>query len=110
MELMLLRSFQRQILLQCKFVMQAAGEMNRGMDTQNVTYIFYAAQNLLNAAANISKALWGSGGEKAAARKPIRDSVGIGDDSPLRDVVMRNNYEHFDERLEKWWDEYPAHN
>ena len=58
---------------------------------------------MLNAGANISKAFWGSGGKLAVERKPLRDSIGIDDKSPLRAVTMRNNFEHFDERIDRWW-------
>jgi hypothetical protein len=30
--------------------------------------------------------------------------------SPLKNVTLRNHYEHFDERLDRWWKEYPSHN
>ena len=42
-------------------------------------------------------------------RRPLRDSIGVTDASPLRSVRMRNNFEHFDERLDRWWRESPAH-
>ena len=48
--------------------------------------LWYALQNLLVVAGNISKLLWGSRGpEGEAARKPLRDLAGVTDDSPLRD-------------------------
>ena len=109
MEHMLLRMFQRQVLLQCDFVLMAAIEFdvaNRATETQRV---FYVVQNILNAAANISKALWGSGGKLGEQRKPLRDSIGVSDDSPLHAVAMRNNYEHFDERLDDWWEKSQEH-
>jgi hypothetical protein len=110
MELMLLRTFQSQVALQCKFLLLAASEVNRAVRDRNTESAFYALQNLLNAGANISKALWGQSGKLENDRKPIRDSIGIGDDSPLRDVTMRNNFEHFDERLDRWWQQSTSHN
>ena len=61
MDLMLLRQFQRQVLLQCKYVLISASEANKALETRNVEGVFYALQNFLNAGANISKALWGGG-------------------------------------------------
>jgi hypothetical protein len=110
MDLMLLRIFQAQVALQCRFMMLAATEVNNGLQQHDVHYVFFALQNLLNAAANVSKALWGGGGKLSAERKPLRDSIGIGDDSPLRSVTMRNNFEHFDERLDRWWKDSARHN
>ena len=109
MDLMLLRVFQRQVGLQCRYLLLAAEDVNKGLQQQDIEYTFYALQNLLNAAANISKALWGTKGKRADARKELRDSIGIADDSPLRDPDMRNNFEHFDERLDKWWKDSSRH-
>ncbi|HEX3181285.1 MAG TPA: hypothetical protein VHR44_08530 [Beijerinckiaceae bacterium] len=88
----------------------AAREVNAALQQRDMDRLFYAIQNLLNAAANVSKALWGSGGKLAVGRQPLRDSIGIGDDSPLRNVTMRNNFEHFDERLDRWWKDSTHHN
>jgi len=110
MDLMLLRTFQRQVLKQCEFLLFAAEDVNVSLNNHNTTRVFYALQNLLNAAANISKALWGQAGRLSAQRQALRDSIGISDASPLRNVTMRNNFEHFDERLDKWWNESQQHN
>jgi hypothetical protein len=110
MDLMLLRTFQTQVALQCKFILLSAADINKGMILQNPQSVFYALQNMLNAAANVSKALWGQGGRLSQERKLLRDSIGVQDDSPLREVTMRNNFEHFDERLDTWWQESKSHN
>ncbi len=87
---------------QCEFVLLASDSIDESIKRSDVRGTFYASQNLLTAAANISKALWG-GKERSVARKILRDRIGISDASPIREVDMRNNYEHFDERLERWW-------
>ena len=110
MELMLLRTFQKQVELQCQFLLTAANDINTGLSSNNVQYTFYGIQNLLNSAANISKALYGSGGRKSVARKPLRDSIGVDDTSPFREVAMRNNFEHLDERIDRWWSDSQSHN
>jgi hypothetical protein len=110
MDIFLLRVFQSQVALQCQFLLAAANEVNVALKERNTERTFYALQNLLNAGANISKALWGAGGKFADQRKPLRDSIGIDDSSPLREVTMRNNFEHFDERLDRWWKESKHHN
>ena len=105
----LLRSFQRQVAIQCRWLLLAARDVNKGLQNKDVNYTFYAVQNLLNAGANISKSFWGQGGRLAAERKPLRDSIGVDDTSPLREVTMRNNFEHFDERLDRWWKQSARH-
>jgi hypothetical protein len=110
MDAQLLSSFQLQVYLQCKFVVLAADDLNRALKSPMVEYAWYTIQNLLNASANMSKALWGGGGRLAKERKALRESIGISDDSPLKEVGMRNNFEHLDERLDRWWRESKGHN
>lgn len=110
MDIYLLRVFQSQVAAQCRFMLRAAADVNNALKEPDTNAVFYGIQNFLNAAANISKAFWGQGGKFAEQRKPLRDSVGVADTSPLRQVVMRNNFEHFDERLDRWWKESKRHN
>lgn len=97
-----LRVFQGQVLDQCKFLIFAAQDINAGLKSRDARRVMYAVQNLLNAGANISKMLWGQRGKKAEERAPLRDSIGISDTSPLREVTMRNHFEHMDERIDRW--------
>lgn len=103
MEPLLLQVFQHQVLTQCEFILLAAEEVQAALQADDTTRVFYGLQNVLNAAANVSKALWGQRGKRAAQRQELRASLGIADDSPLRGVLMRNNFEHFDERVDVWW-------
>jgi len=103
MDLMLLRIFQKQVLLQCQFTLFAAHDINMALNQRDDTRIFYAVQNFLNAANNVSKALWAQNGKFTDERKMLRDSIGVSDTSPLRKILIRNAFEHFDERLDKWW-------
>jgi hypothetical protein len=110
MELMLLRVFQGQIQLQCQAILVASHDFNSAMTTGDTRRAWIAIQNILTAAANISKALWGQGGKFAKERESLRDSLQVDDTSPLRNVAMRNHFEHYDERLDRWWDKSEAHN
>ena len=102
MDLMLLRTFQRQIQLQCQAIMLAAHDLNGAMTTGDTIHAWIAIQNLLTAAANISKALWGKGGRLKEERASLRESIQVDNASPLRLVVMRNHFEHYDEKLDEW--------
>src|ERR1035437_3525844 len=110
MDLMLLRLFQKQVLFQCEAVMFAASGINTAVENHDLKFLFYEMQNLLNATANISKALWGQGGKLYNQRIYLRESIGVSDNSPLKAVQMRNNFEHFDERLDAWWRDSKRHN
>jgi len=66
--------------------------------------VFWASvQSCLTAVANISKACWGEEGEYRKERKPLRQSLGIKKDSPLKPLSRRNNFEHFDEQIDEWF-------
>ena len=66
--------------------------------------VFWASvQNCLTAVANISKACWGEEGKHRKERKPLRRSLGIKRDSPLRPLSLTNNFEHFDEQIDEWF-------
>lgn len=110
METMLLRVHQAQVQLQCQAILVGWNELNSAMTTDDVTRIWVAIQSILGAAANISKALWGQRGKFADAREPLRASLQVDDSSPLRNVAMRNHFEHYDERLDQWWNSSKDHN
>jgi hypothetical protein len=66
--------------------------------------VFWASvQNCLTAVANIAKASWGEDLQYRKERKPLRKSLGIKKDSPLRPLSMRNNFENFDEHIDEWF-------
>jgi hypothetical protein len=66
---------------------------------------WFSAQSIVVAAANITKAFWGSGRDQKQIeerRTPLRTSLGITEDSVFRLMSLRNHLEHFDERLDEW--------
>jgi len=99
----LLKIFTSQLKLQCKFMIRADIDVKLALQNNDVEGVFYGLQNLLNASANISKALWGQGGQLGSQRKPLREVLLVTENSPLSQVKMRNNFEHFDERIDRWW-------
>jgi len=98
--------FLHQILIQCFYVVYAHEDLTAalsGTERDSGGRVFFALQNILTAAANISKALWGQQASRSNERRHLRAILGVPENSAFRDVTMRNNFEHFDERLEKWW-------
>lgn len=71
---------------------------------------WYPIQAFLTAVANISKALWGQGGTLTAERAALRAALEVDDSSPIQSTAMRNNFDHFDDRLDTWWKESTNHN
>ena len=110
MDTFLLRVFQRQVANQC-FAALMAAEMAQDALNKNNQDIFWASvQNCLTAVANISKACWGQKGKYAKERELLRVSLGVDDNSPIKATSMRNNFEHFDERLDYWYATSPNRN
>jgi hypothetical protein len=109
MDRMQLRIFQGQIELQCLAIFEAATTMNNALAQGDSNSFWIAVQNLLNGAANIAKVCWGGGGKFAKERLAVRRSVHITSRSPLKNVAMRNNFEHLDERIDDWWRSSPQH-
>ncbi len=72
---------------------------------------WFSIEAFLMATGNISKVFWPSvpGKDKNRARierrcRALRILCEMGDDSPLKSRVLRNHFEHFDERLDIWYD------
>jgi hypothetical protein len=61
-------------------------------------------QTILVSAANLSKMFWGIKPATEAKRRPLRRSLGVTKRSPLYNRTLRNHFEHFDEKLEAWFD------
>ncbi len=110
MDLMLLRIFQRQVADQCRFMLAAVPLVN---ERKFQDQLWIGCQMFVVGAGNVSKALWGDGrnrGKLAASRQPLRESLAVDDTSPLYDLALRNHFEHYDERIDRWWDGSTCHN
>lgn len=107
----LLSTFQSELRAQCEFILIGGRQVNAHLEERQPTQpIWFALQGMLVSAANASKLLWGSRTEEALeARRELRESVGVTDASPLSSRRLRNDFEHFDERLEEWFDKSRDH-
>jgi hypothetical protein len=90
----------------------AAKQMREGEPLRARAFdeIWMALQQLLGAAANISRLLWsgdaqGALTQREAARTGLRASIGVTDSDSfaLKDRALRNHWEHIDEKVEAWW-------
>jgi hypothetical protein len=106
--------FKWEIAFQCDCILRANDHLqtasNEPMPTRDVSEIWYALQGLLIAAANIQKLAWGQGGKKGPQRADLRTSLAITDNSALHNPDLRNDFEHFDERLDEWYATAPHQN
>ena len=95
---------------QARFVLAGARLLEHAdaaPEGQDAEIAWFAIQGILVAAANVHKLLWSgqrnSAYEREAAeRLPLREALGITEDSCLREKHVRNSIEHFDERIIQW--------
>lgn len=106
----MLKIFQAELELQCDFVTIGATQVNKALPHRDHGQIWFGLQGILISASNASKLLWGAGrtADEVAklheARQPLRESVSVDDSSPLNARGVRNSFEHFDERIDKWFE------
>jgi hypothetical protein len=103
----------------CRSALIAARDIQSGLEESDHEdadqIVWYGVQNFVIAAGNLSKILWGTGNDakeaeqRRAGRKPLRDTLEVQDDSPLRRIKLRNDYEHLDEVVERCWSEPTKH-
>jgi len=102
----LIKLFQMEIKNQCEFALHSIESINKLMMPPLAKFdsnqVWFYIQSFLNSTANVSKLLFGTKEKVSAARKPLRDSLNVSDDSIIKIRDMRNHFEHFDERIEKW--------
>jgi hypothetical protein len=100
---MILRVFQGEVALQCRFIARAGSRLDAALAAGDTDDAWLLLQVILTSAANVSKLLWGSSGNREKERGLLRQSLATPDDSVLRDPDLRNDFEHFDERVERWF-------
>lgn len=101
-ELSLDKLYRMELQTQCDYALFAVDEARKYIKP-DVRRFWYSLQGVLIAVANISKILWPV--KKFEDRgSELRDALGIADDSPLRSRKFRNHFEHYDERIQEWFD------
>jgi hypothetical protein len=100
-----MRIFQGEVTQQCRFIVAASKDLDGALGANRSDDAWRHIQTILVASATASRMLWGSGSNKKAeiSRAPLRASLQVDDASPFRDPRLRNDFEHFDERLEEWY-------
>ncbi len=84
---------------QCKFIDHGWTQLRDRIEEADTIEIWWDVQGILSAAAMLGKLFWGYGGKHATERADLRDMLVVGDDSPLSDPDVRNDFEHYDERV-----------
>lgn len=89
-----------EIVTQSKVAEKAAHQLAKATDPIEV---WGSIQSILVAAANVSKILWPPRKPYKARGKQLRRLLGIGDHNLLSDRTFRDHFEHYDERIEDWF-------
>jgi hypothetical protein len=110
MELRLLRTFQRHVADQCRFALSGVPAIERSLLIADHDALWVGCQQFVVGTANVSKALWGYGGKLKDERRTLRESLNVADDSPIRATRLRNHFEHYDERIDRWWSKSTSRN
>lgn len=90
-----------EIVTQTKFAEKSADKLAKSSDSVEV---WGSIQSILVAVANVSKILWPTSKLYKSRGKQLRELLGVEDNNVLSDRTFRNHFEHYDERIEDWFD------
>ena len=96
----MMKMFIWEITRQADFGLTAASDFRASLDSGDLNRFWYSIQAFLVATANVSKLLWPK--DSLARGEALLAELQIVDGSPLASKRARNQFEHFDEKLEKW--------
>ena len=92
-----------EIVLQSKIAELAAKRLSAIKDNFDQIEVWSSIQSILVAAGNVSKILWPQEKKYAARGKRLRELLKVDDNNILSDRSLRNHFEHYDDRIEKWF-------
>jgi len=98
--------YYQELAEQCMFVKMAKVDLKecRTTDNYGLSREYYYLQSILVALGNISKMLWPVKEENDKRGMELRTALNVKDDSALKNRDLRNLFEHFDERIDKWFE------
>ncbi len=96
-----------EIVLQAKIAQRAAERLQSTHDNFDKVEVWCSIQSILVAAGNVSKILWPVKKEYNSRGEKIRQLLNVEADNPLSDRTFRNRFEHYDERIDDWFNNQP---
>ncbi|MGN6212028.1 hypothetical protein [Parafilimonas sp.] len=94
--------FISEILLQSKIAQRAFERLQATHKNFDRLEVWCSIQSILVSTANISKILWP--GKNRVRGKRLRGMLKVEADNILSNRNFRNHFEHYDERIEDWFD------
>lgn len=95
-----------EINFQSKIALGAAKRLQAANDNLDHIEIWSSIQSILIPAGNISKILWPSRKEYKSRGEHLREKLKVEKDNPLSKRKFRNYFEHYDELIDDWFNEY----
>lgn len=92
-----------EIVLQSKIAELAAKRLSESKDNFDQIEVWSSIQSILVAAGNVSKILWPQEKKYAERGERLRALLEVSEENVLSDRKFRNHFEHYDERIEKWF-------
>ncbi len=94
--------FLAEIVLQSKIAKKAADRLPKSPSGFDHIEVWCSIQSILVSAGNVSKILWPNNSAKARGEQ-LRKLLNIDAKNILANRKFRNHFEHYDERIEKWF-------
>jgi len=91
-----------EIVLQSKIAQRAADRLQDTHTNFDKVEVWCSIQSILVAAGNVSKILWPRQKYKSRGER-LRQILNVNEDNLLSDRKFRNHFEHYDERIEEWF-------
>lgn len=92
-----------EIVLQSKIAQRAAERLRVTHDNFDHVETWCSIQSILVAAGNVSKILWPNEKYKIRGER-LRQLLKVEKNNPLSSRKFRNHFEHYDERVEDWFE------
>ncbi len=99
--------FLSEVALQSKIAHRAGDRLRAALDHFDALEVWCSIQLILVAAANVSKILWPEKKYKLRGEK-LRKLLNVDQNNILSDRKFRNHFEHYDDRIEKWFEKQPS--
>jgi hypothetical protein len=92
-----------EVVLQAKIAELGAKRLSAIKDNFDQIEVWSSIQSILVAAGNVSKILWPQEKKYAVRGKRLRELLKVDEGNLLSDRKFRNHFEHYDDRIEKWF-------
>src|SRR5690554_5550810 len=100
--------FISEIVLQSKIAQTASKRLPSPHDDFDQIEVWWAIQSILVAAGNVSKIFWPPNKKYLVRGEMLRKMLSVDNKNYLSDRKFRNHFEHYDERIEVWFEKNPS--